>query len=115
AGPLGDNQNISPGLERVVRHCIEKNPERRFQSAHDLAFDLEALSGTSGTAAATAAPILRSRRRRMLALGGAAALLLAAAAFWAGRRASIGSKPESVAPVRHGRLTFQRGNVLYSR
>ena len=109
------NQNISPGLERVVRHCIEKNPERRFQSAHDLAFDLEALSGTSGTAAATAAPILRSRRRRMLALGGAAALLLAAAAFWAGRRASIGSKPESVAPVRHGRLTFQRGNVLYAR
>ncbi len=41
------NQNISPGLERVVRHCLEKNPELRFQSARDLAFDLEALSGTS--------------------------------------------------------------------
>ena len=43
------NQSISPGLERIVRHCIEKNPEQRFHSAHDLAFDLEALSGTSGT------------------------------------------------------------------
>jgi serine/threonine protein kinase/tetratricopeptide (TPR) repeat protein len=38
------NQNISPGLERIVRHCLEKNPESRFHSAHDLAFDLEALS-----------------------------------------------------------------------
>src|SRR5262249_28584125 len=27
------NQNISPGLERVVRHCIEKDPEQRFHSA----------------------------------------------------------------------------------
>ena len=41
------NQNISPGLERIVRHCLEKNPEQRFHSAHDLAFDLEALSGLS--------------------------------------------------------------------
>ncbi|HTR02571.1 MAG TPA: serine/threonine-protein kinase, partial [Thermoanaerobaculia bacterium] len=36
------NQNVSPGLERIVRHCLEKNPERRFQSASDIAFDLEA-------------------------------------------------------------------------
>jgi hypothetical protein len=44
------NQAISPGLERIVRHCLEKNPEQRFHSAHDLAFDIEALSGTSGQA-----------------------------------------------------------------
>src|SRR5262249_62214108 len=50
------NQAISPGLERVVRHCLEKNPEQRFHSAHDLAFDIEALSGTSGAAAAPAKP-----------------------------------------------------------
>ncbi len=49
------NKNISPGLERIVRHCLEKNPERRFQSASDIAFDLEALSGTSGSVAAAAA------------------------------------------------------------
>jgi Tol biopolymer transport system component len=41
------NRNVSPGLERIVRHCLEKNPEERFHSAHDLAFDLEALSGVS--------------------------------------------------------------------
>jgi Tol biopolymer transport system component len=45
------NQAISPGLERIVHHCLEKNPEQRFHSAHDLAFDIEALSGTSGQAA----------------------------------------------------------------
>jgi serine/threonine protein kinase len=43
------NPGISPGLARVVQHCLEKNPEQRFQSAYDLAFDLEALSTTSAT------------------------------------------------------------------
>src|SRR5438132_2369192 len=41
------NQNISPGLERLVNHCLEKNPEARFHSANDLAFALEAISGAS--------------------------------------------------------------------
>src|SRR5450759_2649666 len=41
------SQNLPPGLERIVRHCLEKNPEQRFQSARDLAFDLESLSGLS--------------------------------------------------------------------
>src|SRR5689334_8274141 len=34
------NRNVSPALERIVRHCLEKNPQQRFQSAGDLAFDL---------------------------------------------------------------------------
>ncbi|HEY6221010.1 MAG TPA: serine/threonine-protein kinase, partial [Candidatus Eisenbacteria bacterium] len=46
------NKNINPGFERLVRHCLEKTPERRFQSARDLAYDLETLSGVSGTVAA---------------------------------------------------------------
>lgn len=36
--------NTPPGLQRVVHRCLEKNPEQRFHSAHDLAFALEALS-----------------------------------------------------------------------
>ena len=54
------NQNVSPGLERIVRHCLEKNPEQRFHSAHDLAFDLEALSQVSAPAGAR--PAMRTRR-----------------------------------------------------
>ena len=44
--------NIPPAMQRVVHRCLEKNPEQRFQSASDLAFALDALSETSGTAAA---------------------------------------------------------------
>jgi serine/threonine protein kinase/Tol biopolymer transport system component len=39
------DSQIAPALERVVWHCLEKAPERRFQSATDVAFALEALSG----------------------------------------------------------------------
>jgi len=47
------NRQIPPALERIVRHCLEKNPEERFQSAHDVAFDLESLSAVSGTTGVT--------------------------------------------------------------
>jgi len=53
---------VAPGLDRIVRHCLEKLPDERFQSARDLAFDLEALSDASGAAVRPAAP--RARRQR---------------------------------------------------
>jgi serine/threonine-protein kinase len=43
------NSTISASLERIVRRCLEKQPSRRFQTASDLAFALEALSTPSGT------------------------------------------------------------------
>ncbi len=39
---------ITPGLEKTVRRCLEKKPEQRFHSAHDLGYALEALSTSSG-------------------------------------------------------------------
>jgi len=82
------NQNVSPGLERVLRHCLEKNPEQRFQSVRDLAFDVEALSGLSGAATQVAA-IPRARPNRALRVAAGVALLIAAAAvsYFVGRRA----------------------------
>jgi serine/threonine protein kinase/Tol biopolymer transport system component len=45
---LGEtNAKISPALEKIVRRCLEKKPERRFQTASDLGFALEALSTSS--------------------------------------------------------------------
>jgi len=51
------NKTISPALERLVNHCLEKNPGERFHSARDLAFALESLSGgTSLSHQATTMP-----------------------------------------------------------
>ena len=44
---------ISPSLDRIVRRCLEKSPELRFQSANDLAFALETLSSISTSSATT--------------------------------------------------------------
>ncbi len=41
------NYQIPPHLERVTRHCLEKRPERRFQTASDLGFAIEAVSSFS--------------------------------------------------------------------
>ena len=73
-------KKISPALDRIVRHCLEKNPESRFHSAGDVAFDLEALSGsTSSSSVGKIAAGPRPGRIRMLAAGAAAVGLLAAA------------------------------------
>jgi Tol biopolymer transport system component len=37
-------RNVSPGLERIVHRCLEKRPEDRPRTAHDLAIALEAIS-----------------------------------------------------------------------
>src|SRR5581483_5109449 len=38
--------SVAPALDRIVRRCLEKSPEQRFQSARDLSFALSALSGS---------------------------------------------------------------------
>ena len=43
----GTRTDIPAGLDRIIRHCLEKNPGERFQSARDVAFALEALSGSA--------------------------------------------------------------------
>src|ERR1700690_234974 len=47
-----EDKKIPPAVDRVVHHCLEKNPNERFQSARDLAFALDSLSGSSGAGAA---------------------------------------------------------------
>ena len=47
-------QPFSPALDRIVRRCLEKSPDQRFQSAKDLAFALSALSGSDTSAARVA-------------------------------------------------------------
>lgn len=45
--PLSDSQHpVHPALDRLVRQCLEKSPDERFESAHDLAQMLRAVSDT---------------------------------------------------------------------
>jgi Tol biopolymer transport system component len=103
------NQNVSPALERLVRHCLEKNPERRFQSARDLAYDLEALTWSSGTTAAQPARAASSRAWRKPLIA-AALLLFGLFAGWVLHAV----RQEPVAPS-YSRLTFRRGTVYTAR
>ncbi len=84
-------KEIPPGLERIVSHCLEKNPEERFQSARDLAFDLESLSGVTGIPVAGRSVPTRIPRRGQLGLVVAAAAALALAAILVSRGRSGGS------------------------
>ncbi|HET7453642.1 MAG TPA: protein kinase, partial [Thermoanaerobaculia bacterium] len=94
-------RKIPPGLDRIVRHCLEKKPEQRFQSASDIAFALEDLSGpVSGP---TLTPPTGSRSHGPVLVAGAcaaAALVLGALAGYRLRRT-----PEAGA-IRVHPLTF---------
>jgi TolB-like protein/Flp pilus assembly protein TadD len=73
-------RNISPALDRIVHHCLEKEPGNRFQSAKDVVF---ALSDVSGPATATSGfhrPPAAGRKRGVL-LAAAVVVTVAIAAF----------------------------------
>jgi dipeptidyl aminopeptidase/acylaminoacyl peptidase len=99
------NRSVSPGLERIVRHCLEKSPERRFHSAHDLAFDLESLSSVS-MPSGIATPAARGKIPRWTMLAAGVGLLAAVtlASFFAGRTAGAA---RGLAGVRFKPLTYR--------
>jgi Tol biopolymer transport system component len=83
---------LTPDLDRIVRHCLEKNADERFQSARDLAFQLSALTGsgverrvpTDGVAPPSVPPRPTRARAAMLAfvLGGGVTIGVLAAVWW---------------------------------
>jgi eukaryotic-like serine/threonine-protein kinase len=106
------NRNVSPALERIVQHCLEKNPESRFHSASDIAFDLEHLSGTSGASARIAAVAGTPPRRKLLlalAAGLAIAVLMLGLGWWLGR--GTGGAPQA----KYQQITFRTGSIGNAR
>jgi Tol biopolymer transport system component len=103
------NKNIAPGLERIVRHCLEKNPEERFHSAHDLGFDLKTLSGASSPAVSAVHHVVGPTRRRGIVITAALGVVAAVAALLVGR--STGRET----PPSFRQMTFRRGTILSAR
>jgi len=95
---------LPPVLDRMIRRCLEKKPEERFESARDLAFALESISGTTSSGTQR---IAKPRRRylRTIALVAGVAVLAGAAMFFVGRRTSRVPSPS------FQRVTFRRGTI----
>jgi len=106
------NKDIHPGLDRIVRHCLEKNPEERFESARDVAFDLEALSSVSAPTGAVDVEAARPRRVWRAPAAIAAALGLAAGLAVG---LAYGKRIGYVPPPNYQQLTFRRGELYSAR
>ncbi len=105
--PASSSNNLPRSLERVVRHCMEKRPDDRFQTARDLAFAIDNASVASGSdiqapAAAPTAGAPAPRASWMPAIG--LATLAAVAGLAAGLL--LDSAPPATQPARLRQVTF---------
>ncbi len=103
---LGIAGGLAPALDRIIGHCLEKQPEARFQSVQDVAFDLASVSEVSSPVRVAVAA-----RRPWKRVAMAVALLIVglAAGFYLNRLVSPPSHPV------FQRLTFRRGTIDTAR
>jgi eukaryotic-like serine/threonine-protein kinase len=113
-------RRISPVLDRIVCRCLEKRPENRFHSAHDLALSLEALSATSPwdsitTVAHRRWARLSDRRVQAIAMAAAAGTLALLAYGWLAPSREPGAAGLAESTPQFQRLTFRRGWISAAR
>ncbi len=102
-----EQAGIPVSFQQIVRHCLEKDPEKRFQSARDLGFALETLSNASGERITKLAP--PKWRAKMLPWAAAGALLFAALLL-------LGKpSPPKIRSPAYRRVTFGEGTVYSAR
>jgi serine/threonine protein kinase len=104
------NPAINPSLERIVRRCLEKQPEQRFQSVADLGFAIESLSGTTTTSSAVA-PLAQGKKFRWLPVSIAGLLLAALGTGWFVHGA-LGTREKTAT---FQRMTYRRGTIYSAR
>ena len=93
---LESGRAISPALDHIVRHCLEKERENRFQSARDIAF---ALSESSVPVVVGAVPVKRMTGKRSLRITAGVVAVLAIAGLLLLRRIPRGGEAGGVKRV----------------
>ncbi len=73
----GSGRSISPALDHIVRHCLEKSPEQRFQSAKDIAFALSEASGQAMSSGAQVAAPAGGKSKILIAVAAIVVLIVA--------------------------------------
>jgi serine/threonine protein kinase len=111
----GSGQQINPGLERIVRRSLEKTPERRFQSASDLAFAIEGLSAASTTITPQRRTDELSVRRKWLTPLALVAIFLVSAGAGFLLKGVRQAKPSGLGDVFFQQLNFQPEVVFNAR
>ena len=107
--PITQLQPITPmALEHVVKKCLQKDPDERWQSASDLAGELHWILA-AGSQARLAAPQISSRKQRAYLIGIGAGVLIALLAAYMGWQ--IGSGRQSGGPV-HLTIMLPAGKTL---
>ena len=99
---------VPPAVDRIIRRCLEKSPDQRFQSAKDMAFALEALSGSSSAQRQLAAAAAPKRRWLLPALAAVAVLAIVAAVI-------LALRPRISGPTAVDELTFRYGYIRTAR
>jgi TolB-like protein/Flp pilus assembly protein TadD len=72
-------RNISPALDHIVKHCLEKDRDNRFQTAKDVAFNLSEQSSSSVVSGASSVHVAAPPARKSRVLVAAAAIVVLAA------------------------------------
>jgi len=106
-------ENLPAGIEGVVQHCLEKNPEERFQSARDLAFALDSVSRVSHSGLRAVEADLPKQKRRLSWLWAAGLALLALAIGLAAGSKLMQGEPE--VPPTFQQLSYRRGSIFNAR
>jgi eukaryotic-like serine/threonine-protein kinase len=101
-----EQAGIPTAFQQIMQHCLEKEPENRFQSARDLAFALDTLANTTG-----AIRLRAPKQPAMIVPWAVAGVLLAATLLLLGNQ----WQQQRTQTPSYRRLTYEAGTVYSAR